>query len=162
MQVWTAVHLLAVFVAFALTAGVGIVLRGVAQTGDVRAIRIAAKAARPLFMVGGITLVLGIIFGFGAAGALGVSLSARWLIASYALVALLLILGFAILMPWGRRLGVAAASSPDDSPSSELLRVAHDKLARAAGPIMGLVWLAFSGDHGPEAVDAVPSFAREN
>jgi uncharacterized membrane protein len=143
MVVWnTALHIVCVVFAFGLTAGVGIFLGAIAQSGDVRTIRTAARAARPLFLVGSILLVLGILFGFGTASMAGYSLGSHWLLSTYVLVALLLIITGAIHAPWSARLARAAAASPDDQPSAELRALLGDRFAAAAGPATGALWIA--------------------
>jgi len=143
MVIWsTALHVICAFFAFALTAGVGIFLDAIARSGDVRAIRTASRIARPLFIVGSVLLLLGIVLGFGVASMAGFSLGARWLSITYVLVALLLIVTGAVHAPWSARVARAAAASPDDQPSAELRALLGDRLAAAAGPASGILWIA--------------------
>ena len=137
----TVTHVLFVFIAFALSSGVGILVSMVTASGDVRAIRVASRAARPLHIAGGIALLLGIIFGFATAARAGFALNSQWLVITYVLVAGLLVLVGGFLAPWTAGLERASASSPDDQPSPEL-RAAIAGPGRIAGPIAGIVWLA--------------------
>jgi uncharacterized membrane protein len=143
MPVWlTALHVVSVFLAFALNTGVGLLLSGVAHSRDVRAIRSADGAARPLFIAGSVTLLLGIVFGFGTASTAGYGLGATWLIVAYVLVAILLAITGGIHAPWSARLARAAAASPVDQPSAELLAIIDDRIEALAGPVGLAVWLA--------------------
>lgn len=134
-------HILAVFIAFAFTTGVGIALTAIANTQDVPAIRTAVRVMRPFNAAGGILLIVGVIFGFGAAQMSGYPLTSLWLEVTYVAVVLLLYFGLGVHMPWIGRLRAAAAASPDDRPSSELQITIDDRFVRAAGPISGLLWI---------------------
>jgi uncharacterized membrane protein len=134
-------HILAAFIAFAFTTGVGIALTAIANTGDVRALRTAVRVMRPFNAAGGILLIVGVILGFGAAQMAGYSLGSTWLLVTFVAVALLLVFGLGMHMPWTAKLRAAAAASPDDKPSTELQALIDDRLVRAAGPISGLLWI---------------------
>jgi predicted integral membrane protein DUF2269 len=142
MSITIVLHILAMFVAFAFTTGTGIVLSAIANNGDVRAIRAAAKATRPFQIAGGIILIIGLIFGFGAAQMAGFNLGARWLVVTYVCVALLLYFGLVVHRGWSAKLAAAAAASPENTPSAELLAVIGDPLVRIAGPVSGILWIA--------------------
>jgi uncharacterized membrane protein YedE/YeeE len=137
----TFVHVLSIFIAFALTTGVGIASTAIANTRDVRAIRATAKIAPPLQQAGAGLLVLGIIFGFLTARAAGYDLGSRWLAIGSASAVLILIMGFAVHRVWFVKLTKAAAGSPDDHASPELNAIIDENLARAAGPVSGLLWI---------------------
>jgi len=139
---WIILHVLAMFIAFAFTTGVGVYLSAIADTLDVRTIRTAVRIARPLQTAGISILLIGVVFGFATAGAVGFSLTSKWLIEAYVLVALLLIVGLGIHQTWIARLARAAAASPDDHASPELATVVADRLVRIAGPVSGLLWIA--------------------
>jgi hypothetical protein len=137
----TFVHVLSIFIAFALTTGVGIASTAIANTRDVRAIRATAKIAPPLQQTGAALLALGIIFGFLTARDAGYDLGSRWLAIGTASAVLILIMGFAVHRVWFVKLTKAAVGSPDDHASPELNAIIDDKLARAAGPVSGLLWI---------------------
>ena len=141
MSIVIVLHILAMFIAFGFTTGTGILLTAIASGGDVRSIRAAAKAIRPFQIAGGIILLVGVIFGFGAAQMAGFNLGATWLIVTYVAVALLLFSGMGIHGRWSAKLAAAAAASPDDKPSAELTAVIGDPLVRAVGPFSGLLWI---------------------
>jgi protein-S-isoprenylcysteine O-methyltransferase Ste14 len=141
MITWTFLHVLSMFVAFALTTGVGIAATAIAGTRDVRAIRAAAKIAQPLQLAGATLLVLGIIFGLFSARAEDLDLASTWLAVGAACALLIVIIGAVVHRGWLVRLAKTAATSPDDRPSVELGAVIDDKFARAAGPVSGLLWI---------------------
>jgi len=142
MAIWNILHVLGMFIAFAFTTGVGIFLTAIANTREVRTIRAATKIGRSLQTAGIAMLLVGVVFGFATAGAAGYSLTSRWLIESYVLVGLLVIVGAGVHGTWLARLAKAAAASPDDHPSPELAAVVGDRLVRIAGPVSGLIWIA--------------------
>ena len=135
-------HVLAMFIAFAFTVGVGVATTAVANTRDVRAIRAATKIAQPLSLTGGIVLLVGAIFGFMGASTAGFDLGSRWLVVGYVCVGLLWIVGFGIHRSWLVKLSRAADASPDDAPSAEVDALLADRLVQAAGPVSGLIWIA--------------------
>ena len=141
-MIWEILHILAMFIAFAFTTGVGILMTAIAQRGDVRTIRTAVKVARPLQIAGTVVLVVGIVFGFGAAAAVGYDLATKWLVIAYVLVVLLLIVGVGMHAAWSMRLARAADASPEDHPSAQITAVLGDRLVAAAGPASGLLWIA--------------------
>jgi uncharacterized membrane protein len=141
MNIVTFLHILAVFIAFAFTTGVGIALTAIANTGDVRALRTAVRVMRPFNAAGGILLIVGVILGFGAAQMAGYALGSKWLLVTFVAVALLLVFGLGVHMPWIGKLRAASAASPDDKPSAELQALIDDRFVRAAGPITGVLWI---------------------
>ncbi|HEY7980916.1 MAG TPA: hypothetical protein VID19_05485 [Candidatus Eremiobacteraceae bacterium] len=141
MMTWTFLHVLSVFIAFALTTGVGIASTAIAGTRDVRAIRATAKIAQPLQLTGAILLAAGIILGFLSARSAGYDLASPWLATGFACAVLLLVIGFTVHRVWFLKLAKAVAASPDDQASPEVNAIIDDKLARAAGPVSGLLWI---------------------
>lgn len=135
-------HVLAMFIAFAFTVGVGIAATAVANTRDVRAIRAATKIAQPLQLTGGIMLLVGAIFGFVATSSTGYDLGSRWLVVGYVCLGLLWIIGFGVHRTWLARLSRASEASPDDKPSPEVDALLADRLVQAAGPVSGIIWIA--------------------
>jgi hypothetical protein len=141
MTMLTFFHVLSIFIAFALTTGVGIASTAIANTRDVRAIRASARTVPPLQVTGATLLLLGIIFGVLSARAAGYDFGSRWLSIGFICAVLLLIIGFAVHRVWLLKLTKAAAASPDDHASAELNAIIDDPLARAAGPVSGLIWI---------------------
>ena len=142
MLILTILHILAMFVAFAFTTGVGILAVAVANSGDVRTIRVMTRVVTPFLRAGTWILLAGVIFGFGTASAEGYALGSKWLITAYVLVILIFGIGAGVHQAWLRRLASAAAASPEDQRSAELVAVTQDRTARIAGPISGLLWIA--------------------
>jgi len=141
-QAWNILHVLAMFIAFAFTTGTGIYLTALSKSGDVRVIRQATSVAGPLLNAGTILLVLGILFGFATAGAIGFSMSSKWLLITYFLVVVLLVVGVGVHRAWAARLRRAALASPDDSASPELRSVIDDRGVMIAGPVSGVLWIS--------------------
>ncbi len=141
-QAWNILHVLAMFIAFAFTTGIGIFVTILARGTDVRVIRTATRVAGPLLNAGAIIFVLGVVLGFATAGAIGFSMSSKWLVITYFLVIVLLVVGIGVHRMWVERLHRAAIASPDDSPSPELRSVIDDRGVMIAGPVSGLLWIA--------------------
>jgi len=141
MTTLTFFHVLSIFIAFALTTGVGIASAAIAGTRDVRAIRAAGKIAPPLQQAGAALIVVGIIFGFLTARAAGYDLGSHWIAIGSTCAVLILVIGFAVHRVWFLKLIKAAAASPDDHASPEVNAIVDDKLAQAAGPVSGLLWI---------------------
>jgi len=133
-------HVLAMFIAFALTTGTGIFMAFSIESGDVNVVRVATRVNRRLSMIGGISLVIGLILGFAIAGQAGFSMTSTWLIVTYVCVVILLVLAFGVLTPYIARLSAAAeASGPQASP--ELKALLANPTPQTAGPLAGLMWM---------------------
>jgi len=141
MTVLTFFHVLAMFIAFALTTGTGIFMAQTLETDDVNVVRAATRVNRRLSMIGGISLLIGLILGFAIAGQGGFSMTSTWLLVTYVCVAIILILAFGVLMPHSARLSAAAEAS-GAQPSPELKALLANPAPRIAGPLTGLVWIA--------------------
>jgi len=140
MTVLIFLHVLAMFVAFALTTGAGIFMSIILGSEDVATIRNAARVNRPLGMIGGISLLIGLILGFAVAGQAGISMTATWLVVTYIAVAIILILGFGVFMPFAGRLKAAADASGAQA-SAELKALLSNPMPRIAGPIAAIMWI---------------------
>lgn len=119
-------HVLTVVAAASAAIVPEVVLHAVARTGNVEAIRGVMVIVQRLGMVIGPLFVLAAAFGFIAALTGEFDLLRPWLIASYAVFVVAMIVGAAVSGPWAKRVGVAAAGSPTDSPSAELSAAIHD------------------------------------
>jgi hypothetical protein len=142
VAIWIVLHVVAMFIAFAFTTGVGIHVSAIAATLDVRAIRTAVRIARPMQMAGTTIMLVGVIFGFVSAASVGFSLTSKWLVEAYVLLALLMLIGVGVHGTWLARLAQAASTSGDDHASPELSAVVADRFVRVAGPVSGLLWIA--------------------
>ncbi|HEY7993999.1 MAG: DUF2269 family protein [Candidatus Eremiobacterales bacterium] len=133
-------HVLAMFIAFALTTGTGIFMAQTLETEDVNVVRTATRVNRRLGMIGGISLLIGLILGFAIAGEAGFSMTSTWLIVTYVCVVILLVLAFGVLMPYIARLSAAAEASGQQA-SPELRALLANPIPRTAGPLAGLMWI---------------------
>jgi hypothetical protein len=131
--VWKFLHVVTLFFAIALAISGELVVRRVAGTRDVSAIRTVVERVRPLSgNLASLLLLAGIVFGFLTALAGGIDLLRPWLVIAYVAVAAAVVIGVTITDPWIDRLAKAAAASPDDAPSGELVAVIDDPRARYA------------------------------
>lgn len=125
-------HVVAMFFFVALALSGEIVLRRVASTRDVGAIRTTVASVR--FVAGPLAtlfLLAGVAFGVIAALTGHINLLAPWLLLAYGAFAAAMIIGFTITDPWVGRLERAAAASGVGAPSDELAAVIDDPAARA-------------------------------
>jgi len=134
-------HVVSMFFAVALAVSGEIVVRRVAQSGDVRAIRTTVEKVKPLSgpIATGLFLA-GVVFGIIAALTGQIDLLRPWLIAAYIAFIVAVAIGIAITDPWVARLEQAAAASPDGAGSPELVAVVEDRRARiGAWALQGMI-----------------------
>ncbi len=124
-------HIVSMFFAVALAVSGEIVVRRVAGSGDVAAIRTTTASVRPLGNLATVLFLAGIAFGIAAALAGQMDLLAPWLILSYAAFLAAMAIGILVMDPWVHRLQAAAAASAEEAPSEGLRTVIEDPLARA-------------------------------
>lgn len=140
-------HVLAMFFAVALAISGEIVVRRVAATGDVRAIRTVVERVKPLSgPVATVLFLAGVGFGIGAVLAGRIDPFRPWLLAAYATFGVAMAIGILVTDPWVARLEREAAASPEDAASPELRAVIDDRRARLGtaalqGAIAVLVFL---------------------
>ena len=124
-------HVVSMFFFVAMALSGEIVTRRVAGSRDVAAIRTTVSRVKLLSgPVAGGFLLAGLVFGVIAALAGQISLLAPWLILAYVAFAGAMAIGFLVTDPWLGRLERAAATSPAEPASDELLRVIRDPVAR--------------------------------
>ena len=132
-------HILCFAVAFMLTAGVGLLLKGVVASGaSVRTIDTLLSVAKPLQVAGGILYLV--------TGALGVWLAAKegfvpntaWLIGVYLAYAVLIGIGLGIHAPWGARVSKLARADAiaGDAVSPELAKALRSPMEKVANRLM--------------------------
>ena len=134
-------HVVSMFFAVALAVSGEIVVRRVAQSGDVRAIRTTVEKVKPLSgpIATGLFLA-GVVFGIIAALTGQIDLLRPWLIAAYITFIVAIAIGIFITDPWVARLEQAAAVSPDGVGSAELTAVIDDRRARiGAWVLQGMI-----------------------
>ena len=107
-------HVGSMFLATAFAVGPSVLLYLIARTGNVDTIRRAFGHTTSVFRAGGAFYGLGLLFGFVAALNGQIDLTARWLIAAYVLVGVLIVfnLGFE---RWTRRIGSAVEDGSGES-----------------------------------------------
>jgi hypothetical protein len=134
-------HVVSMFFAVALAVSGEIVVRRVAQSGDVRAIRTTVEKVKPLSgpIATGL-FVAGVVFGIVAALTGQIDLLRPWLIAAYVAFITAVAIGIVITDPWVVRLEQAAAASPDGTASPELAAVIDEPRARiGAWALQGMI-----------------------
>lgn len=119
-------HIALIFSGIALIYGTEFLLHRIGRSGDTRSIRTAFSMAKPVASVGPAIFWLGVGFGITAGVVNGYNLLAPWLLATYALVAVLLVAGLTITVPWMNRVGTLAAAAPDGPATAELGAALHD------------------------------------
>jgi predicted nucleic acid-binding Zn ribbon protein len=140
---WKFLHIAAMFFGVALAISGELVVRRVAGQRDVAAIRTTVRTVRPLSGTGAtVFFVAGLAFGVLAALAGQIDLLAPWLISAYVAFGLAMLIGLTVTDPWVSRLEGAAAASPTDAPSDELVEVIEDARARAATAALMFLILA--------------------
>ncbi len=127
MLAWVFLHLIFLFAAVAVATGTEIIMQRVVRSGDVRVIRTIFSMAKPLGIAVPVLFSIGGIFGIIAAIEIGFGLADPWLIISYVLFAIAMVVGGAVQGPWSEKVAKAAQVSPDDSPSPELQRLLRGK-----------------------------------
>lgn len=136
---WKFLHIATMFFAVALAVSGEIVVRHVAGSRDVRAIRVVVRRVRPLSgNVATALFIAGLAFGILAALSGQIDLLRPWLLASYAVFALAIVVGAAVTDPWMARLEALSASSGDE-PSDELLALIADRRALIATVVLMLL-----------------------
>jgi uncharacterized membrane protein len=133
-------HVLAMFIAVAMSAGTGIFIASISRSADPVAIRVAIPVARRLNMIGGISLLVGLVLGFAVAGNAGFSLTSTWLVVTYVCIAIMIVLVAGVLAPWERRVD-AAAKEAGSQATPAFTAVIGNPAPRIAGPLMGLLWM---------------------
>lgn len=129
-------HILTMFAAVAAAMIPEVVLHATARQGNVAGIRSVAAVAKPIGAAIPILFVVGLIFGLIAAVVGSFDLLRPWLIASYVVFAIAMIVGATLSGPWAQRVGEAAFASPVEAPSAELQAAVHDRRGTIASAIL--------------------------
>lgn len=139
-------HVVSMFFAVALALSGEIVVRRVAASGDVGAIRTVIERVKPLSgpIATGLFLA-GLAFGVGAALTGQFDLLRPWLVASYVVFVGAMLTGITVIDPWVAALEREAATSPVEAASPTLRAVIDDRRARigAAGLQGAIALLVF-------------------
>ena len=139
-------HIMAVVLAVGISLGPEILLYRIARSNDARAIRTAFAMAAPLAKATPPFYIVSLLMGLAAVRSGGWSFAAPWLLISYGIFALMIVLDAGFRVPWVKRVLTAATASPDGALSAELRVVLADRrgeITTWAGPpaILILVFL---------------------
>ena len=135
-------HVGSMFLATALAVGPSVLLYLIARTGDVDSIRRAFGHTTSVFRIGGAFYGLGLLFGFLAALNGQIDLTARWLVAAYVLVGVLIVfnLGFE---RWTRRIERAVEGGSTPSPDLAATIASRSPVYALAGMIVLTLSIVF-------------------
>ena len=137
MPVWKLVHILGMFGAFGLLLVPLYLLLGMARAGDVHAARATYAMGKTLGRIAFGLFLVGLAGGFAAMVTGGWSGTSPWLMATYALLALVTVLETAVMNPWRRRVERAFdRTGPGSAPPSDLVA-----LLRGPQPVL-YAWAA--------------------
>lgn len=136
-------HILVFVMAFAFTAGIGILSARIARSRDARLIHDVFVAARPLQWTGAIGWLVAGALGAWMAVRAGIAFDAPWLLYSYAAFAVLLVAGLGIHAPWQGKVIAASAGGTLTPELDALLRSPLHPLASALSAVsfIALVYL---------------------
>jgi uncharacterized membrane protein SirB2 len=112
MQIWTFLHIAAMFGAVMVTAGGALMATWAIRRRDLEALRTYFRMAPRIDAVGGLLFLAGIVLGVINAWVIGWDLLASWLIAAYVLVVLIIIVG-GLMRPYLARVKAALAASDE-------------------------------------------------
>lgn len=135
MLLFKYLHIVTMFSAVGIAVGSELLLHRVAASGDLVAVRVAFRMAKPLQAAIPLLFLLGLAFGLVAAVTGAFDLLAPWLLIAYAIFVVAMAIGAIVQSPWVNRVAEAASASPSTSggePSPELTRLLHDPLPRYA------------------------------
>ncbi|MGH2417650.1 MAG: DUF2269 family protein [Candidatus Limnocylindria bacterium] len=124
-------HIATMFTAVAGTVFPEVFLHLIANTREPRAIATAAHVAERIGKVLPVFFVGGAVFGLLAAYAGEMDFTQPWLLATYVLFVMAMVVGIRFSDPWVARLRTAAVAS-GDAPSAELSEVVEDRGAKMA------------------------------
>jgi len=133
-------HVTFVVLALGMMIFPGILLRQIALTGDVAAIRTAYRVGMYHGRVGALLLGIGVIFGLGTAAFAHFPLTSGWLSAAYVAVVLIVILGVAFHQRHEAAILAAAAGGGQDA-GAECVRLARSPAPMVLNITSVLVWL---------------------
>jgi hypothetical protein len=139
-------HIATVMAAVAFTVGPVFLLRRIADSGDVPAIRRAFALTTPVIRVIPAVFGVGALLGIVAIFTNGFNPFEPWLVIAYVMFVLASVVGARLTDPWFKRVTRLAAESPDVAPSLELLAALRDPTMRAVDWFDRIIILAFIFD----------------
>jgi hypothetical protein len=122
-------HVSAILLGVGLSLGTELLLFRIARSKDVLAIRAGFSLATPLLQTAVVLYVIGLLMGLSTVWAGGWSFVAPWLVISYAIFALMIVLNLGLRAPWARRVLATARASSDHEPSTDLRATLADPRA---------------------------------
>jgi uncharacterized membrane protein len=131
-------HVVSMFAAVAVSYGPLAVLQLAIRRGETQTVRAVTASARVVTLSIPFFYVIGAIFGVLAAFNANFNLLAPWLVISYVLFLVLMIIGAAVIGPWAERIGKVAAASPDGPFSPELQTIVTDQRVRLLRGVDGI------------------------
>jgi uncharacterized membrane protein len=145
MQLWTFLHILAMFLAISAVVGGELFAIESARRRDVQALRAYFRVADSLERAGGVALLAGVAFGLTAAAVGGLNLLQGWLLLAYGLVAAGVLVG-AATAPALNRIRRAVEANPGDVAGAELERLLASPLPYAlvglsAAMLAAVLWV---------------------
>ena len=126
MRIFIFLHVATMFTAVAVTLGAPFLLRRIAKSDDVPAIRRSFALAKPLLAAIPASFTIGAAFGIIAIFTNGFDPFQPFLLIAYVLFILATVVGIVITNPWYIGVTRLAAESPEAAPSPELSKVLHD------------------------------------
>jgi hypothetical protein len=126
VRIFVFLHVATMFTAVAASVGPNFLLRRVAGSGDVPAIRKTFALGAPLSKAIGPLFTLGAALGIVAIFTNDLNPFEPFLVIAYVMFVAATVVGLAFDAPWERRVTQLAAESPDDAPSAALAAVLHD------------------------------------
>jgi hypothetical protein len=146
VRIFIFLHVATMFTAVAVTLGAPFLLRRIAKSDDVPAIRRAFALGQPLLKAIPISFTLGAALGIVAIFTNGFDPFQPFLLIAYALFILATVVGIVITNPWYISVTKLAAESPDAAPSPELSKALHDPRMEYTDWLDRIVILAFIFD----------------
>lgn len=123
-------HIGTMFMAVGVSVGMELMAHRVANSGDVRAIRVFFAQAASVGKAIPILFLAGLAFGLLAAWSGAFDMLAPWLLLAYGLFALTLVLHMTVGARWIGGMTRLSAAAPDGAPTGELDVLVHDPAAR--------------------------------
>jgi hypothetical protein len=140
VQAMTFLHVTFIVASIGMTVFPGILLQQIALSGDAAAITRAFRLGMYHGRVGGILLVVAVIFGFGAASLAHFPLSSGWLIAGYAAVVINIALGVFVHARHEAEVYAAASTGAPDAGEA-CIRLSRRPVVSVVNAVSGLTWL---------------------
>lgn len=138
MQLWTFLHILAMFAGVTVLIGAELFVTFAIRRRDLGALRAYFRIADRVDKAGNAAFGLGIVFGLIAAIVGGFDLLQGWLILAYVLVAAAIVAG-ASTVPYLKRLDAALEASDGDEPGPELTALLASPVPLAASTVSAVI-----------------------